>query len=47
MLKSCYFRNETVYLNRCGSGRGKLNINCGKYNPKYFPEFPLEILIYD
>ena len=47
MLKCCYFRDKALYLIRCGYGRGKLIINCGKNNPKYFSEYLLGILIYD
>ena len=47
MLNCCYFRDEALYLIRCGYGRGKLFINCGKNNPKYFSEYLLVMLMYD
>ena len=47
MLKCCYFRDKALYLIPCGYGRGKLIINCGKNNPKYFSKYLLGILIYD
>ena len=47
MLKCCYFRDDALYLNLCGYGRGKTIKNCGKYNLKYYSEYLLGILIYD